>query len=89
MNRWIAVTPMYNMNKVSVEKKTLHCFCQGMKDLLLKLSLGDRPASLFNIIVTLLLLNHKITLVPPEEFQAETLQHFRALLLTDEVTQPE
>lgn len=58
----------------------------------LKFSLSGCPLSsalLFNITVTLSVPNRKMALAPPEEFKARPPQDFGALLLTDEVTQPE
>lgn len=54
-----------------------------------KLSALFNPHLFLNIRVTLSDAKHKMTLVPPEESGAWALQDLRALLLTDEVTQPE
>lgn len=48
-----------------------------------------RATSLFNFAVTLSVPNHKMTLLPPEDYEAEALQDFIAVLFRDEVTQPD
>ena len=53
---WMDVTPMCTTGKVSMEIKNVAPLLSVMKYLLWKLSLSDRPlrpASLFNITVTL------------------------------------
>lgn len=65
------VTPMRNMKKlcssVVGEWKIYY------RNSVWGITLLD-PASLFNITLTLSIPNHKMTLVPPEEFQAGALQ---------------